>query len=77
MWEPHKFDALTNWTIPYTKVDIHPKYFDRFYLLKEYLLNLFPDNEIELDGFNISRIEIHSGVIVKCGVWEHDQAAFL
>ena len=62
MWEPHKFDALTNWTIPYTKVDIHPKYFDRFYLLKEYLLNLFPDNEIELDGFNISRIEIHSDI---------------
>jgi hypothetical protein len=63
MWQPHKFDLLTNWGIPFTKVDIHPKYFDRFYLLKEYLFNLFPNrNEIELDQFNISRIEIHSDI---------------
>jgi len=60
MWEPHKFDLLTNWGIRNTKIDIHPKYFDRFYLLKEYLLNLFPNNEIE--QFNISRIEIHSDI---------------
>lgn len=63
MWQPHKFDLITNWQIPYTKVSIHPKYFDRFYLLKEYLFNLFPSNdEIELDQFNISRIEIHSDI---------------
>jgi len=63
MWEPHKFDLITNWQIPYTKVSIHPKYFDRFYLLKEYLFSLFPsDGEIELDQFNISRIEIHSDI---------------
>lgn len=61
-WEPHKFNPLTNLGIPYTKVDIHPKHFNRFYLLKEYLLNLFPNNEIELDQFNISRIEIHSDI---------------
>lgn len=63
MWHPHKFDLITNWQIPYTKVSIHPKYFDRFYLLKEYLFNLFPSNdEIDLDQFNISRIEIHSDI---------------
>ncbi len=62
MWEPHKFDVLTNWDIPYTKIDIRPKYFDRFYLLKEYLLDLFPNDEIELDQFNISRIELHSDI---------------
>lgn len=63
MWEPHKFNLITNWGIRNTKIDIHPKYFDRFYLLKEYLLNLFPNsNEIELDQFNISRIEIHSDI---------------
>jgi hypothetical protein len=62
-WQPHKFGLLTNWGIPFTKIDIHPKYFDRFYLLKEYLFNLFPNsNEIELDQFNISRIEIHSDI---------------
>ncbi len=63
MWEPHKFDLTTNLSIRNTKIDIHSKYFDRFYLLKEYLLNLFPNsNEIELDQFNISRIEIHSDI---------------
>lgn len=63
MWQPHKFDLITNFGIPYTKVSIHPKYFDRFYLLKDYLFNLFPSNdEIELDQFNISRIEIHSDI---------------
>ena len=63
MWEPHKFDLITNWGIRNTKIDIHPKYFDRFYLLKAYLLNLFPNsNEIELDQFNISRIEICSDI---------------
>jgi hypothetical protein len=62
-WEPHKFGRLTNWGIPFTKINIHPKHFDHFYLLKEYLLNLFPNsNEIELDQFNISRIEIHSDI---------------
>lgn len=62
MWEPHKFDLVTNWGIHNTKIDIHPKYFDRFYLLKEYLLNLFPNDEIELDQFNISRVEIYSDI---------------
>ena len=62
MWQPHKFDPFTNWGIPYTKIDIHPKYFDPFYLLKEYLFELFPNNQIELDQFNISRIEIHSDI---------------
>lgn len=62
-WEPHKFGRLTNWGIPFTKINIHPKHFYRFYLLKEYLLNLFPNsNENELDQFNISRIEIHSDI---------------
>ncbi|MBI5192632.1 MAG: hypothetical protein HZA08_04210 [Nitrospirae bacterium] len=27
MWKPHKFSPETNDKIPYTKVDINPKYF--------------------------------------------------
>ena len=62
-WEPHKFDPLTNWGIPFTKIDIHSKHFDRFELMKDYLLNLFPNQiDIDLNQFNISRIEIHSDI---------------
>ncbi|CCQ90697.1 hypothetical protein NITGR_360035 [Nitrospina gracilis 3/211] len=63
MWHPHKFDFITNLGIPYTKISIHSKYFERFYLLREYLLKIFHSNDaIELDQSNISRIEIHSDI---------------
>ncbi|QPJ64738.1 MAG: hypothetical protein G3M78_04765 [Candidatus Nitrohelix vancouverensis] len=63
MWQPHQFGAVTNFGIPYTKVDIHSKHFDRFHELKDYLLDLFPDShEIDLNDFNISRIELHSDI---------------
>ncbi len=62
-WEPHKFSFLTNWGIPNTKIDIHPKYFERFDSLIEYLFDLFPNQiDLKLDQFNISQIEIHSDI---------------
>jgi hypothetical protein len=62
-WEPHKFNPLTNWGIPYSKINIHPKHFDRFEVMKDYLFELFPNHiDIELNQFNISRIEIHSDI---------------
>jgi hypothetical protein len=62
-WEPHKFGRLTNWGIPHTKIDIHPKHFDRFAFMKDYLFDLFPKHiELELNSFNVSRIEIHSDI---------------
>ena len=62
-WEPHKFGRLTNWGIPYTKIDIHSKHFDRFELMKDFLFDLFPKYiELELNSFNVSRIEIHSDI---------------
>jgi len=60
-WDPHNFDLFTNLGIPYTKVDIHPKHFDRFDSLIDYLFDLFPQTiDLDLDQFHISRIEIHS-----------------
>jgi hypothetical protein len=62
-WEPHKFNPLTNWGIPHTKVNIHSKHFDRFEVMKDYLFELFPNHiDIELNQFNVSRIEIHSDI---------------
>jgi len=62
-WEPHKFNLFTNFGIPYTKVDIHPKYFDRFDSLIDYLFDLFPHTiDLDLDQFHISRIEFHSDI---------------
>ena len=59
-WEPHKFSSSTNWGIPYTKIDIHSKHFERFELMKDYLFDLFPKPfDIDLDQFNVSRIEFH------------------
>jgi len=62
-WEPHKFSRLTNWGISFAKINIHPKHFDGFKLMKEYLFDLFPHHiDIDLNQFNISRIEIHSDI---------------
>ena len=43
-WEPHKFSPLINWGISYTKINIHPKHFDRFELMKDYLFDLFTNH---------------------------------
>jgi|GEM_PF-2089880 len=62
-WEPHKFDLFTNLGIPYTKIDIHPKHFDRFDSLIDYLFDLFPNQiDLQFNQFNISRIEVHSDI---------------
>ena len=62
-WEPHKFVPLTNLGVPYTKVDIHPKHFDRFNSLIDYLFDLFPHTiDLDLNQFHISRMEFHSDI---------------
>lgn len=62
-WKPHKFDPLSNWGIPYTKVDIHSKHFDRFDSLIDYLFELFHETlDLNLNQFHISRIELYSDI---------------
>ena len=62
-WEPHKFGPITNWGISYTKINIYPKYFNRFESLKDYLFDIFPNHiDIDLNQFKVSRIEVHSDI---------------
>ena len=41
MWKPHKFGSETNDKIPFTKVDINPKYFNNFDIFYDSLVGLF------------------------------------
>jgi hypothetical protein len=63
MWKPHKFSSVTNGSIPYTKVDINPKYFDNLKTFQETLYGLFSESEDIYPGrFNVSRIDLKSDI---------------
>ena len=63
MWKPHKFGPETNDKIPYTKVDINPKYFNNFNMFYDALVGLFSESEIiSQDSFHISRIDLKSDI---------------
>ena len=63
MWKPHKFGPETNDKIPYTKVDINPKYFNNFNMFYDVLVGLFSESEIiSQDSFHISRIDLKSDI---------------
>src|SRR3989337_2766924 len=63
MWKPHKFGPETNDKIPFTKVDINPKYFNNFDMFYDSLLGLFCVTEvISQDSFHVSRIDLKSDI---------------
>lgn len=63
MWKPHRFSAETNFRMPYTKIDINPKYFPSYRSFYAYLMGLFGvDEDIDLDQFNLSRIDVKSDI---------------
>ena len=63
MWKPHKFGSETNDKIPFTKVDINPKYFNNFNMFYDALVGLFSESEIICqDSFNVSRIDLKSDI---------------
>ena len=51
---PHKFGDFANARIPFTKVDINPKYFECFDHLLSHLLAIFNDTLLTSNSFNIS-----------------------
>lgn len=61
MWKPHKFSDETNMRIPYSKIDINPKYFDCFQFLYDYVGNIFHD-QLDLEYLNVSRIDLTADV---------------
>lgn len=63
MWKPHKFGKETNYSFPYCKIDINPKYFDSYSSFHYYLMRLFgADRNIALNIFNVSRIDVASDI---------------
>lgn len=63
MWKPHRFSTETNYAMPYTKIDINPKYFSSYKSLYAYLMGLFGvEEDIDLDLFSVSRIDVKSDI---------------
>jgi hypothetical protein len=61
-YRPHKFSDEVNFSIPYTKIDINPKNFVCFGEFEAYLKIIFNDSELEIESFNISRIDIAADI---------------
>lgn len=61
MWNPHKYSEETNRKIPYSKIDINPKYFDCYQFLCDYVNAILHGNQ-ELGSLNVSRIDITSDI---------------
>ncbi len=59
---PHRFTESTNARIPFTKIDINPKNFFCFAELQADLKTLFKGSDLELDNFNVSRIDIAADI---------------
>ena len=60
-YRPHKFSEEVNFSIPYTKIDINPKYFECYDHMESYLFSIFKSDEnfeISPEFFNVSRIDI-------------------
>ena len=63
MWKPHKFGTATNERMPFTKVDINPKYFKNYKMFQASLFGLFSESEnISLNSFHVSRIDLNSDI---------------
>jgi hypothetical protein len=62
LYRPHKFSEETNFSIPYAKIDVNPKYFECFTEFLNYLYQIFDCTCLSLDSFNISRIDIAADI---------------
>jgi hypothetical protein len=55
---PHKYSDNTNANIPFTKVDLNPKYFECYDHMEAYLFAIFDRPDLSPEDFNVSRIDI-------------------
>jgi len=65
-YRPHKFSDEINFSIPYTKIDINPKYFESYDHMETYLFSIFESDDskcdIRAESFNVSRIDIAADI---------------
>jgi len=62
MCKPHKFSREINDGIPYTKIDINPKYFECYLSMWGYIDAIFNEANLRADEFNVSRIDLAEDV---------------
>lgn len=55
---PHKFSDKANAYIPYTKIDLNPKYFESFNSMWALICLIFNSPDLTPDMFNVTRIDI-------------------
>lgn len=55
---PHKYSDSTNAKIPFTKVDLNPKYFECYDHMESYLFAIFDRPDLSPEDFNVSRLDI-------------------
>ena len=59
---PHKFGDKTNARIPFTKIDINPKYFECYNEMVAYLSDVLEDGDRILDVSNVTRVDIAADI---------------
>jgi Phage replication protein CRI len=62
LYEPHKFSESVNAALPFTKIDINPKYFNCYLEFESYLFDIFRGSFIEVGELNVSRIDIAADI---------------
>lgn len=62
LYRPHKFSEEVNLAIPYTKIDMNPKYFECSTEYLRHLFLIFGCGDLDLDSFDISKIDIAADI---------------
>ncbi len=59
---PHKFNDAVNARMPFTKIDLNPKYFDCYEEMVDCLFSIFDTSDLIFKDFNISGIHLASDI---------------
>lgn len=62
LFYPHKFKDYTNAKMPFTKIDLNPKYFECYEEMEDYIFSIINSSELNLEDINISRIDIAADI---------------
>jgi Phage replication protein CRI len=61
-YAPHKFSDSINAAIPFTKIDINPKYFNCYLEMESYIFDIFRGSSLDVGEMNVSRIDIAADI---------------
>ncbi|MBA4371519.1 MAG: hypothetical protein C0402_01515 [Thermodesulfovibrio sp.] len=61
-FEPHKFSERANARIPFSRIDINPKYFECYFEMLAYINSMFGESEVNAEVFHVSRLDIAADI---------------